>query len=105
MRWPERSKAASGTNKISGTSSAAFDNGSRMPSGPRCNLSLEDQARNFSGRSRATITGDDGAGRKRKRQPALRERLRRSGPIRDAQAVARGEGCGAEGGFHLPEEG
>ena len=28
-----------------------------MPSGPRCNLSPLNQARNFSGRSRATITG------------------------------------------------
>ena len=35
MRWPARSNAASGTSTMSGTSSAAAGDGSRMPSGPQ----------------------------------------------------------------------
>ena len=53
MRWPARSKAASGTSMTLGISSAAAGDGSGMPSEPSTRRSFGDQARKVSDLPRA----------------------------------------------------
>ena len=127
MRWPWRSNAASGTSMISGTSSAAAGDGSRMPSGPSISRSSGDQARNASDFPRAStagsaslapcsgelahqgrgidlaadrrVAGDDHAGRDRERQAALGHGLRRGRALLVAQRIALRQRGGAEVGL------
>ena len=57
MRWPARSKAASGTIRMSGATSCASGTGSRMPHWPAVNGSPNVQARMTNGLPRPAIAG------------------------------------------------